>query len=962
MIHKKQSTNLTTFFLIINNQYINLLCFCLVFAGCGSQKQSVATKGMQNLTARYNILFNANEILKESEQNIKLASIENYDQILKVYTEPNETSSQSEISNLDEVITKSNNVINEKTQSKYVDDAYFLIAKANYFKSSFFNAAEFLTYVINSYPKNKKLKLSTFTWKAKTLIALGRYAEAKENIDSAQTYLSKYKKPAAEFHAVNAQLLIIQNKYEDATRELAIAKKLTNSNEQKLRWTFILAQLQQQNGQYADAYSNYTSIVHSNAPFEMAFNANLNRLGINDTESNKKSSKIDKLRALLKDEKNNSLTDQIYYQIGKVYQSEGNLGNAVESYKISLEKSTKNTNQKGLTNLALAEIYLLQSDFINAKSAYDNALNSLPPTYPNYDLISKKASNLSILAASLSTIAREDTLQMLAKLPSDQRASRIQQIEGTLLKQPFLKPADLNNNVRYNNGLTKSNSGGSPNNTANSKFYFDNPIAVSQGYSDFKNKWGNRKLEDNWRRSLKSALEITSNSPINPDEVMPGNPNDPDAQIETKKPTSISLIKDLPLTPELMAASETKIANAYYDLGTYYHEILNDDQEAVRYFELLLKRVPDYGNKLAVYYNLYRFYQSTNTKKSLDYKNLLLSQYPNSPFAKVISDSTYNEKNSETEIAMNQIYNESYTKYTDKAYQQVFDITEKAVKQFNNPTLLPQLAYLNALAYGHLNKINEFEIKLKKIASDFPDDKLIVPLVLQHLNYITENHESLSKREFALLDNDYTESYVEEPVVNKPVPEVIIKNSNAAANPVANPSPEKAPEKLPAENIPTDVVTNNEPVETDPITLDPNSTTDTSPEKPAVVNPVKESEIFNSAESNEYYFVINVTDPDVNLSSSRFGVGQFNRANFISDKLKHQLKEVNNENQLIYVGVFNNRGEAENYSRNMAGLLKQIMKVPVEKYNYFIISKQNLDLLKDKSTIDKYLQFQQKTF
>ena len=45
----------------------------------------------------------------------------------------------------------------------------------------------------------------------------------------------------------------------------------------------------------------------------------------------------------------------------------------------------------------------------------------------------------------------------------------------------------------------------------------------------------------------------------------------------------------------------------------------------------------------------------------------------------------------------------------------------------------------------------------------------------------------------------------------------------------------------------------------------------------------------------------------VNLSSSRFGIGQFNRANYGGSKITHQLQEVNKENQLIFIGPFYTR-------------------------------------------------------
>jgi hypothetical protein len=39
--------------------------------------------------------------------------------------------------------------------------------------------------------------------------------------------------------------------------------------------------------------------------------------------------------------------------------------------------------------------------------------------------------------------------------------------------------------------------------------------------------------------------------------------------------------------------------------------------------------------------------------------------------------------------------------------------------------------------------------------------------------------------------------------------------------------------------------------------------------------------------------------------------------------------------------------------------MKQIMKIPAEKYDTFYISKENLDKLADRDTINKYIEFYQ---
>jgi hypothetical protein len=122
------------------------------------------------------------------------------------------------------------------------------------------------------------------------------------------------------------------------------------------------------------------------------------------------------------------------------------------------------------------------------------------------------------------------------------------------------------------------------------------------------------------------------------------------------------------------------------------------------------------------------------------------------------------------------------------------------------------------------------------------------------------------------------------------------------------------------------------------------------------------SSIFSMRDSTNYYFVINVANNTTNLSSSRFGIGQFDRVNLPNSTIKHNLMYVGDNNQLIYVGIFNSIGAVKEYARAIIPLMSEIMKVSSDKYTYFIITKENLDKLADKKTLDSYIDFYQDNY
>src|SRR5690606_34884707 len=141
-----------------------------------------------------------------------------------------------------------------------------------------------------------------------------------------------------------------------AIEHLEKAISFTKNRYEKIRWSFILAQLQELNNNEEAAYRNYSRVVKSNASFEMSFNANLAQIRLRETAGGVKFNKIATLTKLLKEDKNKEFKDQIYYQIAKTYEQQGDLNVAIEFYQTSAHEASGSVKQRGLSYLRLAEI------------------------------------------------------------------------------------------------------------------------------------------------------------------------------------------------------------------------------------------------------------------------------------------------------------------------------------------------------------------------------------------------------------------------------------------------------------------------------------------------------------------------------------------------------------------------------------------------------------------------------
>jgi len=920
----------------------------LLIAGCSLEKKSGFNRAMQNLTAHYNILFDANEILREKQESYALSFVDSYNEILRVYQDTTAQSGTPD-KDLEEAKAKGNKIINIKEQSHYLGDAYLVLGKADYLEANYFDAAEYFSYVVRSFPTEKKLAEEALMWKARTLIYLNELPKAKLAIDSAVSNIDKKTKKStiADIYATKLQYDIDVQNYEEGEQTAKKAIQFCRNKGQRLRWTFIMAQLQELNNKATDAYKNYSSIVNSNAAFEMAFNANLNRIRIEQNENGTKANRIDRLRSLIKNENNKDFIDQVYYQVAQLYYTDKDLNNAIKNYHLSINYSRKNQNQKGLSYLRLADIYFKdRGDYVAAKKYYDSTLFSLSPGYPGYQTIKKKSDNLQLLADRFSIISREDTLQMLAKLDDKARGARI----DAMVSNEILHRQQVQTGI--DNAIASSNaSPGGPQGGTGSTFYFYNSNAVSQGYNDFKRRWGNRKLEDNWRRSNKTNSNASSGTA---ESIDPDAPADQAAKSKGVNAGDYrkQLIENLPLTPEKLATSNKLIYDAYFDVANFYRDILGDRKEAIATYELLLNRFPDSPDKPALYYNLYRLYTDDNNQAKADeYKNLLLKNFPETPFAKIIIDPDYGKKLNDADAELTEKYNQVYDAFSKPDYQQAVTLIDALQKQRPGNKWAAQLDYLRAIAEGHLEKLDPFKADLTAIMSKYPNDRLITPLVKQHLVYLDANREALLKRPVVLTEKDPNEEpFV--PAMTEAQQAAIKYNNLLAEQQVA------AVKQAEAAKVVKDPLT-GKPVVEKPDSARANAVQGktTLPGK----EPAKSS-IFSMRDSTNYYFVVNVSTATVNLASSRFGIGQFNRANLAGSAIKHQLMSVGDNNQLIYVGRFYSLGAVKDYARAIIPLMPDIMKVPKDQYSFFIITQENLDKLNNKSTLDSYIDYYQNNY
>ncbi|MEE1945997.1 gliding motility protein [Pedobacter sp. KR3-3] len=917
-----------------------LLGLSLVFLyACSTQKDNAANRSLQNLSARYNYIYNSNVLLGTYQEELAQTYKDNYDDFLSVYIAPEPidylsgaSSATGDTKALDEIIKKAQTIISEKGLSNYIDEAYMLLGKANFYKGNFFIAKEYFDYTAKTYKKDKNTHLAALNWKARSLMQLHSNIQARETLDTVLLDLDSVKHNKAEPLATLAQMSINQHDYKKAITYLSQAIKESGQMQSRTRWPYILAQLYEHDKQYELSLRNYTKVENSNSPFEMYFNAKLSKIRINDILNDQTADRKMALLKLLKDDKNLDYTDQIYYEVAEDYLGDKNYNKAAEYYKLSAQKSIRNNYQKGLAYLKLADLNFKNlGNYVNAKLYYDSALSVLPKNYPNYESILKKGQNLEYLTERYQLISEQDTLQALARMPQEAREKKLNEMFEAK-KETANAVAQTDNMGSFQPGLpTRQQSGGT--------FYFNNANTISKGFSDFRRRWGNRILEDNWRQSVKSSQQVTQQNQL---AAIGNNTAPTDSTQKTQAQDKTARIKEytalLPLTPEQLRKSDQQIIDAYFEIAGFYQQVIEDQAEAIKVYEQLLARYPQNNHRDAIYYSLYLAYANTDKAKSENYRNKVLSEFPNSVYAKTILDPNFSAKQNALDAEVNKSYNLVFASYEQKDFPKVITGVDETSQHFPGNSLQSQYDYLKSIAIGRTQNVDSLLNAFNGIIAKYPNDLLITPLVKDHIAYINAHLAAFKARKIALIDFDPTEPRF---IAQQ---ETVVAPQQAVNEPAKN-NPVTPPAEKPAVAPP---VVQPKSADLPPVKAEPEN-------KPAVTPPVVDN-LFSKAESKIYYYVIDVADMTVSVSSSRFGVGQFNRANYVGDGLKHQLLELE-EDQLIYVGNFESLEDVQDYAKGITPLLPRIMKVPTSTYKGFYISKENFDKIKNRDTLNRYLEF-----
>jgi tetratricopeptide (TPR) repeat protein len=611
---------------------------------------------------------------------------------------------------------------------------------AHFYKQDYTSARRVFDYVSKEYT-DSPIQYEGYLWLAKTHIETGRFEKAEAAINYLQSKKDQEnfsRTVEEELPFVIADFYLAQENYDAAYAYLERGLEIGNDRDVITRVNFILGQINQMEGDLETATMYYNKVIKRNPEYRMAFEAKMNLAQCYD-ESSGDSKSINKvLEKMAKDYKNRDYLDQIYYAMADIALKDGKEDLAIEYLAKSVSSSTIDNFQRTESSLKLADIYFEKNKYQLAEAYYDTAVSFLPEEYPNYEAIKNKATVLTEMVQLSATISEQDSLLYLSNLDTIALYAIIDRIirEKQAEKEREELYGSDEGGIQFVDVGQKSRNP----NLQSGKWYFYNTAAMSYGYSEFIKKWGPRKLEDNWRLSDR-RLVMQDYGEVVTDDADP-DMNDSIAATTVSDPENREYyLADIPFTDEQKQLANEQIVTSYKNLGFLYLEDLRDTINALETYLTLQERYPENLYRLESWYALYKIFDDKEDReKASFYKNLIMVNYPDSDYAKVISDPDYYIKLSEEKNKALDAYEKTYKAFTREQYFRVINYANSSIEEFPDDTaLVPKFMYLRAVSLGKVDVPDTLYASLIELKEAYPNSS-VTPMAQAILNMLSKEY------------------------------------------------------------------------------------------------------------------------------------------------------------------------------------------------------------------------------
>jgi len=675
---------------------IIILLILFLLSSCNAYK---------SISSKYNILYNGELFLNEGINQLRDSYKENFWEILPVIKENNITNSLPDYptKNFLKSEEKAIKVIQKmgddnNLESEYINEAYLLLGKSRFFDKRYISALQAFNYLIKQNDKSE-LWIEAFYWKTLININLEQFDTAISSVNKLLKDDSISNKSKQKLYSLKSEVYYKKKDYNKLIESLKNTFKNSIDKDELRRYKYIIGQTFLSLKEKDSASTYFKDVININASkfsdIYLDTELKISLINNNDYDSDYFKKKLNQPRNYLSKGK-------INYYYAKNFIIKEDLIKGKILLKNALKENQDDENLEKNIYYELFNINLIEKDYLNANSYLDSVIILTDNSSKTFFTLNKKREKLNIITDLEKQNKLIDSLLYLNSL--DQEALE------NVLNQPQ-EPNTLEIKVRDNNLNIMG------------VFYFNNRTAINNGQKQFIRTWGKRDRADNWRFSTNNFSNQTESKPIN---IVKESNNI--GSIESKTFVQFS---------ENQIDSLNKILNTnYFKKGLYLFEYFDDFESSLDSFLNIDKDLVKDSEYIQSRYYLYRIFSSgllKNEKETVKIKNLIIKNYPNSIYAKMLLNNKYENK-IEFNKYMDSLKNNLSDKKLNKVIKSIDSVLPLLSKRKDRYDLLLFKSDIEAKSKG----IENYLKSLKELIQMFPEmsNSLVekIPLIENYIN------------------------------------------------------------------------------------------------------------------------------------------------------------------------------------------------------------------------------------
>ncbi|MBB4080198.1 hypothetical protein GGR28_002828 [Lewinella aquimaris] len=565
------------------------------------------------------------------------------------------------------------------------------------------------SYLLKHRPAYQESRL----WLAWTLVKRDNFDRAQIILEDLRNDRGTYADVRRKAIAVQAYLYLEQERLEEAIPYLEAAADVAVERNEKARYYYIAGQLYQELNQPGSALDAFREVVASKPAYEFELGARIS-MAQNAYLSGSGSSAdaLSELERMVREEKNRDYESQILYSMASIALRDGDQPAGAEYLRRALDSPSGGGATRVEAYQLLGDLAYEEGDYLGSKLYYDSTLQVMGPADSRFVETTDRRDRLTGVAGSLQEITLKDSLLRIGTLPEAERRSWAEEVfelrRATNSAANFSTPATQGS-------LPVANAATAATSMSGSSFWGYDNQAIRRGGRDFSRRWGDRALEDNWRRSNRTDASLFT---AEGDNLAPGDPSRRDVQLATEDEIN-AILEGIPLDEPSQTTTRADLARAYFTLGREYRDRLENNPRAIEAFTQLNARYPGSEHEAESWYYLYLLHkQAGNGSEAQRYAGELNRKYQGSKFARLANDPNYAAELVGEEGRRTRAYEAAYAAFERQDYQRTEQLIAAALPGLpDSHPLRARYELLRAMASGKLQGRAAYVTALQQVVA-----------------------------------------------------------------------------------------------------------------------------------------------------------------------------------------------------------------------------------------------------